>query len=190
MSRRVLFVCWPYAGHLMPHMGIAGALRARGEEVAFLTGTAALPTLGAADMAATAVRAVDERAAGAAVAELERAAGARRPSVGDVRRCFDHWLLDTIPGQVQDLRDAIAQRRPDVIVSDIALWAPLVITAETTGIPVALATIFMGPPAGAPEVPHPGLGLPAPASAASRALSWSVAHATDVLAGRMRRRLD
>ena len=190
MSRLALFACWPYSGHLLPQMAIAGALRARGEEVAFLTGTAALPTLQDAGMPATAFRAVDERAAAAAVGELERVAGAGRPSVGDVRRCFDRWLLDTIPGQVQDLSDAIARRRPDVIVSDVALWAPMVITAEVTGIQVALATIFMGPPARGPGVPPPGLGLPAPTSARTRALSWSVARATDVLAGRMRRRVD
>ncbi|HBY46349.1 MAG TPA: hypothetical protein DEU95_14655, partial [Chloroflexi bacterium] len=37
MSARILLTCWPFPGHVFPHMSIALALRERGCEVALYT---------------------------------------------------------------------------------------------------------------------------------------------------------
>ena len=42
---RFLFTVWPFAGHVHPAVAIAHALRARGHEIAFYTGTAVRPTV-------------------------------------------------------------------------------------------------------------------------------------------------
>jgi hypothetical protein len=127
------------------------------------------------------------------VRDLELSAGAGRPRIGDIghmRRLLRRWLVDSIPDQVADLGDVIDRWRPDVIICDVAMWAPIVIIAETTSAPVALSTTTMGPPCPGPEVPPPGLGLPSPNGPARRALAWTVGHLTDVVVQGQRRRLD
>jgi MGT family glycosyltransferase len=187
---RVLFTCWPFVGHLLPQLSIAAALRDRGAEVAFLTGRAARDRVERAGATAFAFERVDERAIAATVAELEARAGAGRPRVRDVRRCFDRWLVDPIPDELADVEAACARFEPDVIVCDVAFWGPIVVGAETWPVPVALSTIFLGPTSPSADAPPPGLGLPSPRGPLRRAACRAAAAATDLAARRLRRRVE
>jgi MGT family glycosyltransferase len=187
---RFLVTCWPFVSHVLPQMSIASALRERGAEVAFYTGSAAHGLIEREGFSCFAFRRVDEAAVDRAVRELEVRAGAGRPRPRDVRRCFDRWLVDPIADQVADLCDVIEDWRPDALVCDLSMWGPIVILSETTTIPVALSSTFMGPLMPARDAPPPGVGLASPKGPVTRAAAWAAARATDLVARRLRARVD
>lgn len=187
---RFLVTCWPFVSHVLPQMSIASALRERGAEVAFYTGSAAHGLIEREGFEVFGLERVDEAAVTGAVADLERRAGTERPRVRDVQRCFQRWLVDSIPGQVADIGEAIRRWQPDVLLCDLSLWGPIVILSETTPVPVALSSTFMGPLMPARDAPPPGLGLPSPRGPARRAAAWGAGRATDVVARRIRGRVD
>ncbi|MEA2248198.1 MAG: hypothetical protein QOH46_2727, partial [Solirubrobacteraceae bacterium] len=187
---RFLFTSWPLYGHVLPKLAMAAALRGRGHEVAFYTGSQARPLIEPDGFEVFPFKRVDEWAIAAAVGELEVRAGMGRPSIADVRRCFDRCLLEPIPGQVADVAEIARDWKPDAIACDVPVWGPMVILAETMPVPVALASGFLGPAASGPDAPPPGLGLPSPSGAARRALAWGAGRATDLAARRIRERVD
>jgi MGT family glycosyltransferase len=187
---RFLFTSWPLYGHVLPKLAIASALGDRGADVAFYTGSHARPLLDEQRFEVFPFERVDERAIVGAVRELEERAGMGRPSIADVRRCFDRCLIEPIRGQVADVSAICRDWKPDVIVCDLPLWGPMVILAETTPVPVALASGFLGPPASGSDAPPPGLGLPSPSGPARRAVAWGARRATDLAARRLRERVD
>jgi CheY-like chemotaxis protein len=187
---RYLVTCWPYVGHVIPQLGIAAALRERGHEVAFYTGEEAGEAVSGAGFERMPFERVDERRIAAVVERLERGAGAGRPRIGDVQRCFRAWLVESIPDQLADLDGVIARWRPDVIICDLSMWAPIVILGERAAIPVALCSTFLGPPAPAADVPPPGLGLPSPKGPVRWAAARAVSAVSDVVARGLRGRVD
>ena len=187
---RFLFTSWPLYGHMLPKLAMASALRERGHEAAFYTGSQARLLAEGEDIEVFPFERVDEHAIADAIRELEERAGVGRPSLGDVRRCFDRCLIEPMPGQVADVSAISRAWKPDAIVCDLPIWGPMVILAESTPMPVALASGFLGPPGSASDVPPPGLGLPSPRGPARRALAWGLARATDVAARRLRERVD
>ena len=100
---RILFTSWPLYGHVLPKLAVAAALRERGHEVAFYTGSQARAARRGRGLRGLRFERVDEAAILGAVRELEERAGMGRPSLADVRRCFDAALLEPIPGQVADV---------------------------------------------------------------------------------------
>jgi MGT family glycosyltransferase len=187
---RFLVTCWPFVGHVLPQMSIAVALRDRGHDVAFYSGSAARDLVDAEGFALFAFERVDEVRITRTIADLETNTKAGRPRAGDTRRAFRRWLVESIPGQVADLRDVIDGWRPDVLVTDLSMWGPIVVLWETTGIPVALSSTFMGPLVPARDAPTPGFGLPSPRRPGARVASTIARHATDVLGRRLRERVD
>jgi MGT family glycosyltransferase len=187
---RFLFTSWPLYGHMLPKLAVADALRARGHEVAFYAGSQVRPLVDEAGFELFPFERVDERSIATGVRELEERAGMGRPSLADVKRCFDRCLLEPIPGQVADVSAIVREWTPHAIACDLPIWGPTVILAEKLPLPVALASAFLGPPGPAPDVPPAGLGLPSPKGPARRALAWGAGRATDVAARRIRRRVD
>jgi MGT family glycosyltransferase len=187
---RFLFTSWPLYGHLLPKLAIASALRDRGADVAFYTGSQVRPLIDEQRFEVFPFERVDERAIASAVRELEESAGMGRPSIADVRRCFDRCLVGPIPGEVADVSAISRDWNPDAIVCDLPMWGPMVILAETMPVPVAVASGFLGPPTSGPDAPPPGPGLPSPRGPARRALAWGAARATDLAARRLRERVD
>jgi MGT family glycosyltransferase len=187
---RFLITCWPFYGHLLNQVGVARALRERGHQVAFYTDASARRLVEGEGFELHPFQRVDGAAIAAAVAELEQRAGAGRPRLADVRRCFDRCLIEPLRGQVDDVSELIAHRRPDVIVCDVPVWGPMVVLWETTGIPVALSSIFLGPTAPTPQAPPPGLGLPSPRGPARRVAARAAGRATDLVARRIRGQVD
>lgn len=188
MSARVLLTCWPFPGHVFPHMSIALALRARGCDVAFYTAETWRETVEAEGFTFFPFRAVRperwER-----IHRLEERAGGRRQSMRVGHQAFRNWLVESIPEQVADLQAVIDDWRPDVILTELSMWGPVVVLWEAIPIPVALIS-FMGPMIPGPDAPTWGLGMAPPRTAASRLLVRVLNRSTDVVASGLRRRVD
>ena len=90
---------------------------------------------------------------------------------------IQRWLLGSIPQQVQDLERITAAWRPDVVVTEQNMWAPMLILREKNKIPVAVLAYFSCMIPG-PDAPPFGMGLPGPRNWYTRLLSKSVWMAT------------
>ena len=189
MSARFLFTCWPFEGHVFPQVSIALALRERGHQVAFATPAQARERLEAEGFTVFPFEHVQETQ-WRRVHRAERETSARRQSVRIQQQALRDWLVGTIPDQLRDLRAAMERFRPDVLVTDIAMWAPIVVLGEATPIPVALSSTFMGPLIPGPDAPAWGFGLAPPRTAAQRAATAVINKATEVLGTPLRRRVD
>jgi MGT family glycosyltransferase len=188
VSARFLFACWPFEGHVAPQLGIAAELHARGHEVGIYTAAGAVPAVEAEGFAAFSFSAVAE--AWEPVHARDARMGGRRQSLRVQREAFSHWLVETIPHQVADLRAAMESWQPDVLVTESSMWGPLVILWEADRIPVAMSSTFMGPMIPGPDAPPWGLGLAPARTPASRAVAWTVQRITDVAARAIRTRVD
>jgi len=188
VSARVLFCCWPFEGHVFPQMSIALALRERGNEVAFYTGGRLRETVEATGFPVFPFRQIEP--AWLAVQEREREVGGRRQSLRVERQAFREWLVETIPGQVEDLTAVIDEWAPDVLVTDASMWGPSLVLNEAMPIPVALASPLITAVLPGPGVPPPGSGLAPAHDVRGRARAWAVERATSLLARGLRRRLD
>ena len=127
MSARFLITCWPFTGHVFGQLGIAEELRRRGHQVAFYTGPAAAPTIEGAGFELLPFRRLDEQRAFRSVRILESHDPRRPPAPRTVARTFRSWLVDTIPDQLADLDPLLREWRPDVLVTDLSLWGPIVV---------------------------------------------------------------
>jgi MGT family glycosyltransferase len=187
---RFLFAIWPLSGHVHPQMVIATALRARGHEVAFYSGAGARPVLDAEGLPLFPFERVSEERVREIVVTLETQApvGWRTPL--RMARAFREWLSDTVPDQVADLEPILAQWRPDVLVTETAMWGPSLVLWERAGVPVAVSSTLMGCLIPGPDAPQWGLGLPPPRTPAARLVARAAAGATELLASGFRRRLD
>jgi MGT family glycosyltransferase len=179
---RFLVTLWPFTGHLLPQMAIAGALRERGHEVAFFSGDAVRDKLESEGFELFAFERVDQERAFRNMRAIE-AGGRIRPVLRD-------WLVETIPDQLTDLRRVLERWRPDAIATDLSLWGPIVVLHEAEPIPVALSSTFMGPLIPGPDAPAWGFGLPAPRTARARALNGAMTRLTELAGRSLRRRVD
>jgi MGT family glycosyltransferase len=179
---RFLITLWPFTGHLLPQMAIAGALRERGHEVAFFSGEAVREKVESEGFELFAFERLDQQRAFDNMRAIE-AGGRIRPVLRD-------WLVETIPDQLTDLRRVLGRWQPDAIATDLSLWGPIVVLHETEPIPVALSSTFMGPLIPGPDAPAWGFGLPAPRTARARALNCAITRVTELAGRGLRRRVD
>jgi len=89
------------------------------------------------------------------------------------------WLLETLPGQVEDLLPIIERWKPDVIVCDPTMWSPILILHEKYGLPVAVSCYFAARCPGR-ICRHSGLGLRLPVNAWDRALYRFISKSVDL----------
>ncbi|WP_205696095.1 glycosyltransferase [Conexibacter sp. SYSU D00693] len=149
---RVLAYTSPARGHLFPLVAIAQELRRRGHDVAVRTLAAEVDRLRALGFAAAPIA--------PAIEALEHDDHAARSPIGGLRRSLATFARRA-PHEVDDLRGAIAQQRPDVVLVDCAAWGASA-AAEAWGGP--WAQWFPYPlPLSAPDVPPFGPGF-APAA--------------------------
>jgi MGT family glycosyltransferase len=183
---RVLFTLWPFTGHLLPQMSIAFALRERGHEVAFYSGDAVRSTVEGEGFEFFRFDHVDQERAFRNMRAIETRAGRGRGLVGILR----DWLVETIPDQLSDLQPLLGRWRPDVIATDLSLWAPIVVLHDSQRAPVALSSTFMGPLIPGPDAPPWGFGLRPPRAPWQRALARAVTRLTELAGTTLRRRID
>jgi MGT family glycosyltransferase len=175
-SLRVLLTAQPIPGHLNPNLALATALRARGHQVAFYSGSLAAPAIERLGMRcftfqpgmdAIITRNVlpSEGGSPAARASTDRRGYLR---VGALNAALREWLLDTVPHQVSDLDDILATFRPDVLVSDPTLLGPILLR-ERFPVPVAVFSVLAACSIPGPDAPPWGRGLPPPRGTWTRA---------------------
>jgi UDP:flavonoid glycosyltransferase YjiC (YdhE family) len=189
MSARFLFTCWPFEGHVFPQMSIATALRDRGHAVAFYTAEQARAVVEGEGLDLFAFEHVAE-AHYLRVHAAEKTTGGRRQSMKIQHDALRNWLVESIPGQLEDLRGVMSRWHPDVLVSDLAMWAPITILWESVPIPVALSSTFMGPLVPGRDAPAWGFGLKPPRSSAQRLVARLLTRATELAGTGLRRRVD
>jgi UDP:flavonoid glycosyltransferase YjiC (YdhE family) len=190
VSSRVLITLWPFTGHLLPQLSIAVALRERGHEVAFYSGESAREAIEREGFELFAFERVDEERAFATMRAMDTGDGRSRPGAGRLLTVMREWLVETIPGQVEDLRAVLARWPADAIATDLSLWGPIVVLWEAEPIPVALSSTFMGPLIPGPDAPALGFGLRPPRGALSRIGSSVLTRGAELAATGMRRRVD
>jgi len=173
---------------VFPQLSIALALRERGNEVAFYTGGRLRETIEREGVPVFPFAQIEP--AWLAVQEREREVGGRRQSLRVQHQAFREWLVETIPGQVEDLRSIIGEWGADVLVTDASMWGPSLVLNEAAPIPVALASPLITAVIPGPDAPPPGSGLAPAHNARGRARAWAVERATRVLGRGLRRRLD
>jgi MGT family glycosyltransferase len=189
---RFLVTCWPFVGHLYPQMSVAHALRARGHEVAFYSHGSTRPVVEGEGFTLFPFEHVDERRF-ERIHALEAEVPATQPkhrTLSVAMRAYRDMLADSIPEQVADLLPIIERWRPDVIITDLALWGPILVLWEKTGIPVALSSTMMGSMIPGPDAPPWGPGLPPPRTFGTRLLARATQVAVDLVAQNMRRHVN
>jgi MGT family glycosyltransferase len=188
---RFLFTCWPFDGHIVGPMVIAAAVRERGHDVAIYTGETGRATVEREGFELLPFRAVDEERAYENMRTLESRVQGIGPSGGrQLLRTFREWLVETIPNQVADLQPVLEEWKPDVVMTDLSMWAPVVILWEATPIPVVAYQTLMGPLIPGPDAPPWGLGKAPPRTRRARAAARTITTVTELAGTGLRRRLD
>jgi MGT family glycosyltransferase len=186
---RFLTTVWPVPGHLHPNLAVANALRAQGHEVAFYTGKQARRNVEGEGLKLYPFEQVNE----ARFDELLRAIGTIALDWTKTPQQLGYWrewLLGSLPGQLADLEEVLADWRPDVIVCDPAMWAPILILHEARPIPVAVFSYLAACVLPGPEAPVAGWPLPRPRSSADRLARQVLQAALDLVAFGARRQVN
>jgi len=89
--------------------------------------------------------------------------------------------VNTIPAQVDDLREIIDCWHPDVLVTESSMWGPMLILWEATSIPVAMSSILIGPVVPGQDAPPWGLEMASPRTGHERAAAWAVQRIVDLV---------
>jgi MGT family glycosyltransferase len=189
---RFLVTCWPFVGHLYPQISIAHALRDRGHEVAFYTHGSTRPIVEGEGFRLFPFVQVDEQRY-ERIHALEAKVPATQPkhqTLSVAMKAYRDMLADSIPEQVADLQPILKDWRPDVIVTDPAMWGSILVIWETTGIPVVLSSTMMGSLIPGPDAPPWGPGLPPPRTFGTRMLSQATEIVVDIVAHGMRRQVN
>jgi MGT family glycosyltransferase len=187
---RYLCTVWPFAGHINPFVSVAGALRDRGHGVAFYTSERVRPLLEDEGFTVFPYEHLDEDKIWSVIRSAETRAALGWHAPGLLLRAFRDWLAGSMPDQVTDIRSIVAAWRPDVILTETAMWGPILVLSETERLPVAILTTLMGCLIPGPDAPPWGPGLPPPRGRATRLLARAVARAGDLLAAGVRRRVN
>lgn len=189
-KRRFLFACWPFVGHINPYLSVAAALRDQGHDVAFYTGETARKTVEREGFTVWPFQYVSEELAYERVGAVDTASPGDRPGSTRVLRAFQDWLVGTIPDQVADLEPILEQWQPDVVVTETAMWGPILVLWETQQRPVAILSTLLTCLVSGPDAPPAGLGLPPPRTPRTRFVARAASLAAELLAIRLRRRVD
>ena len=185
---RFLIAVWPFPGHYFPLVAIARSLRERGHEVAFYTGAAARGAVEGEGFPCFCFESVDEEHVERTLFERDHFASWKLPF--RMKTMLREWLIGTVPGQVEDLRRIAAEWRPEAILSETSMWAPMLVLHETGDIPVAVFSTVAACLIPGPDSPPAGLGLPRPRGWASRLAARTARSVVDVMASDFRRATD
>lgn len=131
---KYLLAVWPFDTHIHPNLALARALAARGHEVAFYCAGEYGPLIEGEGFRLFRFHRVD----GARVVDVMTALISNWSKPFLKRELWRQFLVDTIPAQLEDLDLILSAWSPAVIVSDMAMWGPLLFLAETQDIPIAV----------------------------------------------------
>jgi MGT family glycosyltransferase len=166
---RILFTVWPFTGHIHPNVAVARAVRADGHEVAFYTGGSVRASLEAEGFECFPLQHVNEEALTALVLSADGLM-APRMSTARFKSLWKSWVLGTVPDQLRDLAPVLDSWRPDAIVCDPTMWAPILVLSERAACPVAVFSVV--PACHLPGEDGPIIGFPRPRARTAAARAW------------------
>ncbi|MEA3337603.1 MAG: methyltransferase domain-containing protein [Chloroflexota bacterium] len=208
---RYLLAVWPYSGHVHPNITLANALRDRGHDVAFYTGALVDSQVTGQGFRRFPFRRTADRIAGIVglaqsrplenwdVPELYERLSVHYTAVFDqgalaqaelVKAMYRDWFAGSMPHQVSDLGEILADWQPDVVVCDPFMWGPTLILREIQSTPVVVFSYFAGCLLPGPDVPPFGFGLPSPRNWWSRLLTLSLYGVRDLTTREIAREVD
>jgi UDP:flavonoid glycosyltransferase YjiC (YdhE family) len=173
-------------------MSVGHALRDRGHQVAVYSHESARSVVEGEGFTLFPFSHVDERR-WERIHALEAAVPATQPplrTLSVAMRAYREMLADSIPEQVADLLPIIGTWKPHVLITDPALWGPILVVWELTGTPVALLHQMIGSMIPGPDAPPWGPGLRPPRTFGTRLLARGAQACVDIVAHNMRRRVD
>ncbi|MPZ19317.1 MAG: glycosyltransferase [Luteitalea sp.] len=166
---RFLLTTWPIPGHANPSLAVAHALRDRGHDVAFYTGSRVRRLIEGEGFPVFCFARVDEAALDRVFFDAHDL-GWRERWIGQRQRMRD-WLVGTLPGQVADQIEAVRAWRPDALLCDSTMWGPYVVVHDLERLPIVILQYQMGCFLPGPDAPPPGFGLPPPRNWRTRGLA-------------------
>lgn len=189
---RFLVTCWPFVGHLYPQISVALILRQRGHEVAFYSHESTRPVVeGEGFTLFPFVHVDDQRYERIHILEAQvPVTQPKRQTVSVAMRAYRDMLAASIPEQVADLQPILENWRPDVVITDPAMWGPILVVWEKFNIPVALLTQMIGSMIPGPDAPPWGPGLRPPRTFGTRLLARAVEVGIDIVAHNMRKQVN
>jgi MGT family glycosyltransferase len=167
-------------------MAIARVLRERGHECAFYSGPRAARVIEGENFPFFPSGKAEEDAMYDFMFAPDQARALNWRSMLQFATTIQGWLLDTIPQQVREIEPILESWRPDVVVTEQNMLAPVLVFREKHRIPVAILSYFSCTIPG-PDAPPFGLGLPSPKNWHTRLLSRTVSLATSPVRARFRR---
>jgi MGT family glycosyltransferase len=182
---RFLICVWPLKSHVYPFVPVAQALRDRGHEVRFYSGLDGDEIVSAEGFHCFPFRAVDDDWVRRSF--LQDRAPVSLRDARRFRRFMTEWLVDTVPDQVSDLNEITQRWRPDVLVSETSMWAPMLILSEQHDTPVVVFSTVIACLLPGPGIPPYGLGLRPPRRWHGRAIAWLLERTRERLAAKMNR---
>lgn len=187
---RFLLACWPFPGHIRPFLSLATALQGAGHQVAIYSGATARPLVEAEGHAFFPFAQLSEAKAYDSISAIDSVPQGGRPSSRLVLRIFRDWMVETIPAQLADLEPLVAEWRPDVIVTETAMWGPMLVLWEKTGIPVAIQSTLLGCLVPGRDAPPAGFGLAPPRTTRQRVTQRALVRLGSLFGAGLRRRID
>jgi len=154
-------------------MAIAHVLRERGHDCAFYSGPRAARVVEGENFPFFPSDKTEEDAMYEFMFAPEQTRTVNWRSMLQFSGTIQRWLLGSIPQQVRDLERIRSEWRPDVIVTEQNMWAPMLVLREKYNIPVAVLGYISCMVPG-PDAPPFGMGLPAPKNWYTRLLTRSV----------------
>ena len=183
---KYLITVWPYLGSLNPLTAVGHALSARGHSVAYYSGHRTQAFFEGEGFTFFPLSQELNDFIERMLVEPEGAgrgwSGRPWEAVGMLRAFF----LEPIRAEMADLDGILANWKPDVVLCEPAMWAPILILHEAREIPVAMyelpATTMPGR-----GIPPGGLGLPLPRNWRTRLQARLAGAAMDVVVSGVRR---
>ncbi len=159
---KFLIAVWPIPGHYHPCLAVAKALRARGHEIAFFTGSRAGKAIECEGFRRHPFNRTGERLFDSIFYQPQPPRPWWKPELLVRRERYTALLVGMLDGQVADMESVVRAWRPDAILCDPTLWGPILVTQELHRIPLAVFAFVPFCPLPGPAVPPVGPGLPRP----------------------------
>ena len=181
---KFLIAVWPFVGHYFPLIAVAQALRQRGHEVAFYTGSLAQRTVVGEGFKYFSFGHIDERVIEEMMFARVTYSSRRQPL--RLQALLREWLLGTLPQQITDLTPILDQWQPDIVISETSMLGPMLVLHETRRIPVAVFSTVIACLLPGSDVPPFGPGLPLPRRRRDRLAASMTKVATNLLGVKFR----
>jgi MGT family glycosyltransferase len=155
---KILITTWPFPNHLNLNVALAKALRDRGHEMAFYTGSSVTALLAGEGFRNFAFQQVSEEGVEHATEMLREL----RRTPRQLKPYWQQFFVETIEAQLQDLERVWAEWPPDALVTCLTMWGPILFIPELRHVPVIAFSHVANSLVPGPEGPIPGLAKPRP----------------------------